>query len=100
MKPIIAEIWFGCRSIHECTECVVPCYQPTRHIVCAGALGRVKTNPISRFDKSCAQAHWVRSKPILRVLQLKLHKPTMAIGNSLRSAHVQTTCRFDQSRSK
>src|SRR6218665_902306 len=28
---------------------------------------------------SCAQAHWVRSKPILRVTQLKLHKPTIVI---------------------
>src|SRR6218665_1306776 len=35
---------------------------------------------ISRFDMSCAQAHWVGSKPIRRVMQLKLHKPTMAIG--------------------
>src|SRR6218665_2165569 len=33
---------------------------------------------ISRFDMSCAQAHWVGSKPIRRVMQLKLHKPTMA----------------------
>jgi len=32
----------------------------------------------------CAQAHWVRSKPILKVMQLKLHEPTMAIGYSLR----------------
>ena len=35
---------------------------------------------LSRFDMS----YWVRSKPILRVMQLKLHKPTMAIGHSLR----------------
>src|SRR6218665_437430 len=33
---------------------------------------------------SCAQAHWVGSKPIRRVMQLELHKPTMAIGSSLR----------------
>ena len=33
---------------------------------------------------SCAQAHWVLSKPIRIVMQLKLHKPTMAIGSSLR----------------
>ena len=33
---------------------------------------------------SCAQAHWVGSKPIRRVMQLKLHKSTMAIGYSLR----------------
>jgi len=33
---------------------------------------------------SYAQAHWVWSKPICRVMQLKLHKPTMAIGYSLR----------------
>ena len=33
---------------------------------------------------SCAQAHWVGSKPIRKVMQLKLHKPTMAIGYSLR----------------
>src|SRR6218665_1969961 len=33
---------------------------------------------------SCAQAHWVGSKPIRRVMQLKLHRPTMAIGYSLR----------------
>src|SRR6218665_1208658 len=39
---------------------------------------------IIRFDMSCAQALWVRSKPILRVMQLKLHKPIMAIGHSLR----------------
>ena len=32
----------------------------------------------------CAQAHWVGSKPIglRKVMQLKLHKPTMAIGYS------------------
>src|SRR6218665_432058 len=52
---------------------------------------------ISRFDMSCAQAHWVRSKPILRVMQLKLHKPTMAISYSLRRLYVRTTCRFDMS---
>ena len=41
--------------------------------------------PISRFDMSCAQAPWVDgSKPIRRVMQLKLHKLTMAIGYSLR----------------
>jgi len=39
---------------------------------------------IRPFDMSCAQAHWVGSKPICRVMQLKLHKPTMAIGYSLR----------------
>jgi len=33
---------------------------------------------------SCAQAHLVGPKPIRRVMQLKLHKPTMAIGYSLR----------------
>src|SRR6218665_1244900 len=41
-------------------------------------------NTISPFDMSCAQVHWVGSKPICRVMQLKLHKPTMAIGYSLR----------------
>jgi len=48
---------------------------------------------ISRFDMSCAQAHWVRSKPIFRVMQLKLHVPTMAIGYSLRmcARHVNST---------
>src|SRR6218665_2435403 len=48
---------------------------------------------IIRFDMSCAQAHWVRSKPILRVMQLKLHKPIMAIGYSLRmcARHVDST---------
>jgi len=42
---------------------------------------------------SCAQAHWVGSKPIRRVMQLKLHKPTMAIGYSLRmcARHVNST---------
>jgi len=40
---------------------------------------------ISRFDMSCAPAHWVGSKPIRRVMQLKLHKPTMVIGYSLRT---------------
>ena len=39
---------------------------------------------ISRFDMSCAQAHWVGSKPIRDVMQVKLHKPTMVIGYSLR----------------
>src|SRR6218665_2500399 len=48
----------------------------------------LKESPISRFDMSCAQAHWVRSKPIFRVMQLKLHEPTMANGYSL----VRTTC--------
>ena len=42
---------------------------------------------------SCAQAHWVGSKPIHRVMQLKLHKPIMAIGHSLRmcTRHVDST---------
>jgi len=42
---------------------------------------------------SCAQAHWAGLKPIRRVMQLKLHKPTMAIGYSLRSCarHVDST---------
>jgi len=41
----------------------------------------------------CAQAHWVRSKPIFRVMQLILHEPTMAIGYSLRmcALHVNST---------
>src|SRR6218665_150559 len=34
---------------------------------------------------SCAQAHWVGPKPIRRVMKVKLHKPTMAIGYSLRA---------------
>src|SRR6218665_1405651 len=48
---------------------------------------------ISRFDMSCAQGHWVGSKPIRGVMQLKLHKPTMAIGYSLRmcARHVDST---------
>ena len=56
---------------------------------------------ISRFDMSCAQVHWVGSKPIRTdgtVMQLKLHKPTMVIGYSLRMCAQK--CRFDQSRSK
>jgi len=42
---------------------------------------------------SCAQAHWVGSNPIHRVLKLQLHKPTMAIGHSLRmcTRHVDST---------
>jgi len=62
---------------------------------------------------SCAQAHWVGSKAIRRVMQLKLHKSTMAIGYSLcmcarhvdstnpgrrnlvfRSKPIPVTCRF------
>ena|SRR6218665_213540 len=35
----------------------------------------------------CAQAHWVGLKPIRRVMQLKLHKPTMVIG----TRHVDST---------
>src|SRR6218665_1006728 len=48
---------------------------------------------VSRFDMPCEQAHWVGSKPIRRVMQLKLHKPTMAIGYSLRmcARHVDST---------
>ena|SRR6218665_807912 len=38
-------------------------------------------HPISRFDMSSAQAHCVWPKPIRRVMQLKLHKPTMGISN-------------------
>jgi len=41
---------------------------------------RFHDRTISRFHMSCAPAHWVGSKPIRRVMQLKLHKPTMAIG--------------------
>jgi len=44
-----------------------------------------------------SQAHWVGSKPIHRVMQLKLHKPTMALGYSLRMC---TRRRFNQSSSK
>jgi len=33
---------------------------------------------------SCAQAHWIGSKLIRKVMQLKLHKSTMAIGYLLR----------------
>ena len=42
---------------------------------------------------SCEQAHWVVSKPIRSVMQLKLHKPTTAIGYSLRmcARHVDST---------
>ena len=42
---------------------------------------------------SCEQVQWVRSKPILRVMRLKLHEPTMAIGYSLRmcARHVDST---------
>ena len=50
---------------------------------------------ISQFDMSCAQAHWVGSKPIRRVMQLhvKLHKSTMAIGYILLmcARHVDST---------
>src|SRR6218665_710358 len=53
------------------------------------------TTIISRFGMSYARAHWVRSKSILtcRGMQLKLHKPTMAIGYSLRmcARHVDST---------
>src|SRR6218665_2910629 len=51
------------------------------------------TRPISRFDMLCAQTHWVRSKPILRVMQLKLHEPTMVIDYSLCmcARHVDST---------
>ena len=42
---------------------------------------------------SCAQALWVGSKPTRRAMQLKLYKPTMAIGYSLRmcARHVDST---------
>src|SRR6218665_3048057 len=48
---------------------------------------------ISRIDMSCAQAHWVGSKSIGRIMQLKLHKPTIAIGYSLQicAQHVDST---------
>src|SRR6218665_824044 len=42
---------------------------------------------------SCAQAQWVGSNPIYRVLKLQLHKPTMVIGHSLCmcAQHVDST---------
>src|SRR6218665_2788001 len=48
---------------------------------------------ISRFDMTCSQAHWARSKPIFRVMQLKLHEPTLAIGYLLCmcARHVNST---------
>ena len=48
---------------------------------------------ISRFEMLCAQAHWVGSKPIRRVMQLELLKPTMANDYSLRmcARHVDST---------
>src|SRR6218665_3520795 len=48
---------------------------------------------ISRFHMSCAQAHRVGSKSISRAMQLKLHKPTMAIDYSLLmcARHVDST---------
>src|SRR6218665_1122698 len=53
----------------------------------------LKESPISRFGMLRAQAHWVRSNPIFRVMQLILHEPTMAIGYSLRmcALHVNST---------
>ena len=41
----------------------------------------------------CAQAHWFGSNPKRRVMQLKLHKSTMAIGYLLRmcARHVDST---------
>jgi len=32
---------------------------------------RVQPPIISRFDMSCAQAHWLGSKPMRKVMQLK-----------------------------
>src|SRR6218665_3268501 len=62
-----------------------------RHAILS--LFREWCHAISRFDMSSAQAHWVRSKPIFRVMQLKLHEPTMAIGYSLRmcARHANST---------
>src|SRR6218665_3568178 len=53
----------------------------------------LKESPISRFGMLRAQAHWFRSNPIFRVMQLILHEPTMAIGYSLRmcALHVNST---------
>src|SRR6218665_2264314 len=67
----------------------------------------LKESPISRFDMSCAQGHWVRSKPIFRVMQLILHEPTMAIGYthcacahymSIRPIQVKVTLYLGQNR--
>ena len=62
-------------------------------LFCFFMLCRCIANTISRLDMSCAQAPWIGSKPIRRVMQLKLHKPTMAIGYPLRmcARHVYST---------
>jgi len=52
-------------------------------------LKKIFFEPISLHPS--AQTHWVRSKPILRVMQLKLYKPTMAIGHSLRARFADLT---------
>src|SRR6218665_3035323 len=60
--------------------------------------------PISRFDLSCAQARWFGSKPIHRVMQLKLHKPTIhcerAHNMSIRPIQLDVTLYLGQNRSR
>jgi len=51
-------------------------YKPIRHVVCAGALGRIKTDKKS-------------------LMQLKLHKPTMM---SIRPIQVEVTLYLGQHR--
>src|SRR6218665_985527 len=78
------------------------CSRPNLFCACGDALPQ--SNPrallmlalqigISRFDMSYVQAHWVGSKSLHRLMQLKLHKPTMAIGYSLLmcARHVDST---------
>src|SRR6218665_1997572 len=56
---------------------------------------------------SCAQAHWIVSKPTRRIMQLKLHKPAMAIGYthcacahdmSIRPIEIEVTLHLGQNR--
>ena len=55
---------------------------------------------ISRFDLSCAQAHFVGSNRSDCVVPLKLQKPTIAVGHSLRMCPQHRAYLFDQFNSK
>src|SRR6218665_101273 len=86
-------------AFHQCTFSFITAHF-VHHCTLKQALPRTASDPrqtsntgacgegdraISRFDMSCAQAHWVWSTSIRRVIQLKLHKLTMA------ARHVNST---------
>src|SRR6218665_3871151 len=74
-----------CLFVSPCIRlCVSLCLFVSSYVFICSFSSVVYVISISRFDMSCAQAHWIGSNRSHRVVPLNLQKPTMAIGHSLR----------------